>query len=270
MSNRIIRGLSRRTLLGQAGAVLVAGLAWPAQAKALPISQAINRAGRLRALSQRLSKAYVQAALEVLPDRAQDILANTQQLLAGSLAELSAGGGPADLQAQLTAVERDHRALVAAVGGRPRREAGLDVARTADTLLESANRLTQAYESQSRQASARIVNVAGRQRMLSQRAARAYFLAAAGHDSPAVRNQLATARSEFGQGLVTLQAAAISTPAIRNELELARSQWLFQEAALARAASPETLQTVATTSERVYEVMDNLTALYDAALRDLL
>jgi hypothetical protein len=84
------------------------------------------------------------------------------------------------------------------------------------------------------------------------------------------RAQLAAARSEITQGLAGLQAAPISTPAIRNELELARSQWLFYEAALAKAASPDALQTVATTSERVYEVMDNLTSLYDSALRDLL
>jgi hypothetical protein len=85
-----------------------------------------------------------------------------------------------------------------------------------------------------------------------------------------VRTQLASARTEFNQGLATLQNAAISTPAIRNELDLARSQWLFHESALGKAASPDALQTVATTSERVFEVMDNLTSLYDTALRDLI
>jgi hypothetical protein len=37
------------------------------------LSTAINRAGRMRALSQRMSKAYAQGALGVMPERAQPI-----------------------------------------------------------------------------------------------------------------------------------------------------------------------------------------------------
>jgi len=245
-----------------------AALALPGTAQALPLSQAINRSGKMRALSQRLSKAYVQGALNVLPERARDIQATTRLLLASSLAELGAAPLGGDQRRLLQTLDKDCQGLLE-VAAAPRKDA-LEVARSADVVLEAADRLTRAFETQSQQNSARIVNVAGRQRMLSQRAARAYFLAAAGHDTPAVRAQLTGARTEFTQGLATLQAAPIATPAIRNELELARSQWLFYEGALAKAASPEALQTVATTSERVFEVMDNLTSLYDAAMRDLL
>lgn len=241
-----------------------------AQARALPLAQAINRAGKLRALSQRVSKAYVQAALAVLPEKAQDILTTTHQLILSSLSELAPAAAAPELRQLHAGVERDSRSMLDGARARPTREGALEVARTADTVLEGANKLTAAFEAQGAGANARIVNVAGRQRMLSQRAARAFFLASAGHDTPAVRQQLTGARAEFIQGLASLQAAAISTPAIRNELELARSQWMFYESALNRPGAPDALQTVATTSERVYEVMDNLTALYEAALRDLL
>ena len=85
-----------------------------------------------------------------------------------------------------------------------------------------------------------------------------------------IRKQLEDARTEFNQALATLRAAPISTPSIRNELELARGQWLFYETALTRAPGSESQQTVATTSERVFEIMDNLTSMFDAAVRDLL
>ena len=266
--NHIRSGGMRRRGFVRCGALLLWPCAAPAQppATTLPLSQAINRSGKMRALSQRLSKAYVQGSLGVLAERARDIQAASRQLMSSILAEL--GAAPLAAGRLLQALEKDCQGLLenAAV---PRKDV-LEVARSADVVLESADRLTKAFEAQSQGGNARIVNLAGRQRMLAQRAARAYFLSAAGHDTPAVRAQLAAARSEITQGLTGLQAAPISTPAIRNELELARSQWLFYEAALAKAASPDGLQTVATTSERVYEVMDNLTSLYDSALRDLL
>ena len=62
----------------------------------------------------------------------------------------------------------------------------------------------------------------------------------------------------------------VSTPAIRSELELADSQWLFFDAALRRPADDAGLNAVATTSERLLGVMDKLTSLYEAALREVL
>jgi hypothetical protein len=263
-------GLISRRVLVRCGALLLLPCASAALPAALPLSHAINSAGKMRALSQRLSKAYVQGALNVLPDRARDIQTASRQLLTANLAEIGAITLSSDSRRLLQSLDKDVQGLLDVATQKKDAREAIEVARSADAVLEAADRLAKNFETQSQLSNARILNLAGRQRMLSQRAARAYFLMAAGHDTPAMRTQLTNARNEFKDGLVALQSAAISTPAIRNELELGRTQWVFYENALSKAATPDGLQTVATTSERVFEVMDNLTSLYDAVLRDLI
>lgn len=235
----------------------------------LPLGTAINRAGKMRAMSQRVSKAYVQASLNILPERARDIMLTTRTMVTQGLGELSAGSPPADVQPLLHTLTKQSEALFSLMAGPVRADGVADVVRSADAMLEAAEQVTRAYEKSSTQNSARVVNVAGRQRMLSQRAARAYFMLANGQAQPDMRKQLDVARKDFADGLTFLQASAVSTASIRNELELAKGQWVFFDQALQKPPGTESLQTIATTSERVYEVMDNLTSLYDSAVREL-
>ncbi len=61
-----------------------------------------------------------------------------------------------------------------------------------------------------------------------------------------------------------------ATPAIRTQLDLAQGQWVFFDAALQRQTDKRGLEAVATTSERLLEVMNRLTDLYEVALKDVL
>jgi len=106
--------------------------------------------------------------------------------------------------------------------------------------------------------------------MLSQRLAKNYELLAAGLDSRTVREQMTGDADEFQRALAQLNKAPISTPAIRSALELGQAQWVFFEAALKRQPDPRGLENVATTSERLLEVTDSLTSLYEVALQDVL
>lgn len=265
--------MQRRHLLALLGTSLLAGTGHTQNTPpgpALPLGTAINRAGRLRALSQRVAKLHVQSTLGVLPERASDVMRQCRQLIGSSLDELRRQPLSADTQPLMPRLQgHAERLLVltAGSGAPPRID---DVVRSADDMLKSADELTTAFEKQSKQSGARVVNVAGRQRMLSQRAARAHFLQAAGGTAATGQaQQLEAARREFDEGLAYLANASLSTPAIRQQLELARGQWLFFDQALRKPGQGDALQTVATTSERMYEVMDQLTGLYEQAVQEL-
>lgn len=261
---------SRRRRFTQAAAfTFLLPAAYPVHAQ-IAMSTAINRTARFRALSQRCAKAYCQQFLEVLPESAREVMSVAQRLIDLGFDDLAKGSFSGAATEQLRVVLQQATALKGLMAAPPSRSAVASVSVQADLMLGAADKATRALEEQSRQSSAKLVNLAGRQRMLSQRLAKNYFLSAAGVDSKQQREQSFADAADFKRALTTLAESVLSTPGIRNELALAESQWIFFSAALQRKAEPETLRTVATTSERLLEVMNNLTNLYDAALKDLL
>ena len=271
--NRLLPSRQRRFALKAcaSGVVLSAfgfhSLAWAQQPLAL--SNAINRAGRLRALSQRIAKIYAQLTLDVLPERSQEIMVAAQRIIKTSLAELGRAGFSADIAGVLQICSADAERLLGLAAAAPVAARLGDVNKAADQMLHSADRLTAALEARGK-AGAKIINIAGRQRMLSQRIAKSFMMIEAGQDMAEMHKQLDAARSEFVQALTTLEAAPVSTPAIKQDLVLARTQWLFFQNALDGKVKASARRDVATTSERILEVMDDLTGLYDAALKELL
>jgi hypothetical protein len=261
--------LHRRDCLNLAAMLTIAPVPLLAQAQ-ISAAVAINRAARLRALSQRSVKLLCQKQLNVLPKQANDTLGIAQRLIQLSIDDLSKAQLNAEAAAQYRLVSQEANSLNRLFAGAPSKEMLIAANGQADKLLNAADTLTRQIEQATKQESAALINLAGRQRMLSQRMAKNYFLAAAGLDAPAQRQQMIGDRSDFSKALQSLGSAAVNTAAIKAELELARAQWLFFEQQIQRPADEAGLQTVATTSERILEVMNNLTTQYEIALRDTL
>ena len=236
----------------------------------MALSTGINRIARFRALSQRIAKVYCQMHLKVLPAQSMASLASARKKVQLGFDDLAKGQWPEAVAQHIRQVRMRSDALDALLVQPPTRESVMAVAAQADKMLLAADAATVALEKHAKVGAAQLVSTAGRQRMLSQRMAKNYSLAAAGWDSAALRGQLASDAVEFKQALATMAAAPLSTPGIRDELALGESQWVFFEAALQRKSDGRSLETVATTSERLLEVMDRLTDLYDNALKNVL
>ena len=261
------RPLLRRTWLQVAAAACLAPTLHAARAQPLALSTAINRTARFRALSQRIAKAYCQIHLNVLPEQSRAVLASARKLVHSGFADLAQTQWSPELSAQLLQVQALAQGLEALLVLPPSKESVAAVALQADKMLLSADVATQSLEKLSKTNSARLVNMAGRQRMLSQRMAKNYSLVAAGLTNQAMSNQMISDATQFKQALVILSAAPVSSSGIRNELALGESQWVFFDAALQRQPDARGLQAVATTSERLLEVMDKVTGMYDVALK---
>ncbi len=259
----------RQFLLSTAGVgimtLLPAGLA--RAAGITDIGDAINKAGRQRMLSQRMAKAYCQIGLGILPGRSEKILAQSKQRFSEQLAELKAYAPTPDIKESYAELDTLWRKYQGLLSGKPNLDNARLIATLNEDVLRSAHLATTQLELHAASNVGRLINIAGRQRMLSQRMAKFYMFRVWGIKSPSLEQEAQLARREFVSALDALGKARENDNTIKNELELARTQWLFFDEALKQqdVGGKDTMTyatNVATTSERLLEVMDRVTGHY--------
>ena len=215
-------------------------------------------AGTLRTQSQRLAKLHHQIRLDVGIESARSRLTAGIAEADRALEALSA----------LPATPRIARSLsrCSMLWQEMRTELrGGDSARIndlADGLMIAAGKLAFDIENELGTPSGRLVDLSIRQNMLAQRLARLYMQAQLGDHSQSLRVDMQQARIEFVMALGELAGAPANTRAIGESIALARMQWLFFENALARLDERGLARDVATTSERIMQMMDVVAGQY--------
>ncbi|MBT0962514.1 type IV pili methyl-accepting chemotaxis transducer N-terminal domain-containing protein [Denitromonas iodatirespirans] len=265
--------IHRRDLIkaaaGMAGLGMLPG-AWAAPAAAvgtaeaaLTLPQAINKAGRQRMLSQRCAKAWLMQALGVAPEMAGPLLQSSMSLFETQMSELSRLQPTTEVQTALVQLAADWQSYRTVLLSPPSPEVAAQLYARNEAVLGAAHAATLAYERSSGSPVGHLINVAGRQRMLSQRMAKFVFFARYGVESKAAVAALAKAREEFIAAFSLLKAAPQNSARITSELALADQQWFFFENALSQDNSPKALKAVATTSERILEQLNLVVGLYE-------
>lgn len=243
--------------------------AFSVHAQVINSSDAINKAGRQRMLSQRIAKAYLQLGLAVDVAQSTKIFENSLSLFDRQLVELKHYAPTADIKADVLASEKiwlNYKDIL--LGRAPNAEDAKQVIQISDILLAQADRVTQLLEKHANTRTAQWLNLSGRQRMLSQRMAKLYQAIQWGISGSEMPLQLEAARKEFISNMRVLESAPVNTPALEQELKLAKLQWDYFDHAIRQTPDTRMRQrdttTVATTSERILAQMDIVTGLYQA------
>jgi AmiR/NasT family two-component response regulator len=234
-------------------------------------AESVNRAGQLRMLSQRLIKLYLLqlAGVEVTQQKVR--LKDSMLRIDGNLVLLGKSLSKPTFGDLLGQVLITWTRLKQELQGAPRADQMAHVDELAELLLLEAERLTGSLENAGSVAPLHVLNMAGRQRMLSQRFAKCALLGVLGDSSAMSRSELgmAESRAEFEQALRYLNDIPLSTPDIRAALDAAAVGWQQLLAGAADARQTSGQETVASASETLLEVFERLSGYYERSMQML-
>ena len=131
-----------------------------------------------------------------------------------------------------------------------------------EELLQASEHLVQMLENKSGESTSRLVNIAGRQRMLSQRLTKFYMLQLWNQGSPAMNSEIERATNEFKGALDTLVQAPENTIIIKEKLEAAKLQWAWFNSSLNFSLDEHFPLIILDASEKMLQLMERVTEMY--------
>lgn len=222
----------------------------------------INTAGRQRMLSQRVAKAYCQAGLNVRRDEAEGQLKMAVKEFDAQLAALKSSSPSlpvADAVKTLEELWKPYRVVVLAPYSR---EAVPQVMQLSEDVLAAAQTVVTKLEAQSAATVARIVSIAGRQRMLSQRLAKYYLLRELGVRSPLVMDGIEAVRKDFLAAQAVLRAAPETNQDARKLVDYMDTQWQLLDYSLEKKQGMMA-EFVVLSADKILNAAEVLTGIYE-------
>ncbi|WP_119156906.1 type IV pili methyl-accepting chemotaxis transducer N-terminal domain-containing protein [Caldimonas tepidiphila] len=235
-------------------------------------AESVNRAGQLRMLSQRLVKLHALRCANADEAGATRLLAQSVQRAEQTLAHLERSLSRPTFGDLVDAVKGTWRELKAELDAEPRRVRLRELDEHAERLMTQAEQLTLSLETAGSTPPLHVINVCGRQRMLSQRLAKQALLTTLlpRDVAAAIAEAAAETQARFEQAMTHLAGIPLSSAEIREGQELALQEWRRLLDGVQRVHGPAGRLLLAEASEALLEQLDRLTERYERSMQTLI
>ena len=226
---------------------------------------AANLSGRQRMLSQRMVKAYLMLGQGITTDAARTILQKSIERFEFQLATLKTFQPNPKVQSALANLDFEWKKFKPLIIATPSKAGAVALYDANEALQKAAHNVTLAYEDVTLAPLDHLVNLAGRQRMLSQRTAKFYLYRTWDLYLEPADMEMHLSRAHFTAVLIQLERSPLATTKIKELVAKIRREWEPYQQALLVSRDPAKMRNnakrVAELSEQVLASTEELVTL---------
>jgi CRP-like cAMP-binding protein len=228
----------------------------------------INLCGRQRMLAERSATAWARFCRNISPRTAERVLGQTSNQFEKNLIRLQGLGFDGDLEKKLEQLQKAwHPYRKALTDEKPTLPRASRVFGLSETVLYAADQLTQAAAAHSGTPAAHRTNIAGRNRMLSQRMTKLFMFGGWGLCIDEMVAQVEHSRREFAANLDELSVVVATVPELAAQLDAVDEQWRqflsVIDTIREQTSSSSQARAVLTAGDRLLRLADTTTNIYE-------
>lgn len=223
----------------------------------MDVATAVNLSGRQRMLSQRMVKAYLMLGQGIATDDARTILQKSIDQFEFQLATLKTFQPNPKVQSALAKLDFEWTKFKPLIIATPSKAGAVALYDANEALQSAAHNVTLAYEDVTLAPLDHLVNLAGRERMLTQRVAKFFLYRTWDLYVEPADMEMHLSRAHFTAVLIQLESSPLATKQIKELVAKIQREWEPYKEALLVSREPAKMRSNA---KRVAELSEQLLA----------